>query len=180
MTHEPKRKPRPPLDGEALERLALFYAGRYATTRAKLRTYLARKLGERGWAGEGEGEAPVGALVEKLADLGYVDDRQFAENRAASLGRRGYGERRVRDALKIAGIAEEDGAAAREQARDGAWEAALRFARRKRIGPFAAELPERPAREKAMAAMLRAGHPLELVRRLVNASPGHIPEQDGD
>ena len=177
MPHEPKRKPRPPLDGEALERLALFYAGRYATTRAKLRAYLARKVAERGWSGDGE--APVEALAERLAGLGYVDDKAFAANRAASLGRRGYGERRVADALRAAGIGEEDGAEAREYARDGAWQAALRYAERRRIGPFAASEGDRPGREKAMAAMLRAGHPLDIVRRLVHASPGNIPESDG-
>ncbi len=97
MAHERRRKTRPPLDGEALERLALLYAGRYATTRARLAGYLKRKLSERGWAGEKE--APVAALVERLAGLGYVDDRAFAASRAAALGRRGYGERGVRQAL---------------------------------------------------------------------------------
>ena len=69
---ERNRKQRPPLDREALERLALHYAGRYATTRAKLRLYLSRKLRERGW--DGEGQAPVEALVERFAQLRYVDD----------------------------------------------------------------------------------------------------------
>ena len=176
MPHEPKRKPRPPLDSEGLERLALFYAGRYATTRAKLRAYLVRKAKERGWGGEGE--PPVDTLVARLAGLGYVDDRSFAASRAASLGRRGYGERRVRDALTAAGIEEEDAAPAREQAREGAWDAALRFAERKRIGPFAQAELDRPGREKAMAAMLRAGHPLPIARRLVGAKPGIIPDMD--
>lgn len=177
MAHEPKRKPRLPLDGEALERLALSYAGRYATTRAKLRAYLARKLAERGWAGDGT--APVERLVERLAELGYVDDKAFAAGRAQSLGRRGFGERRVRAALAAAGIDEEDAAEAREQARDGAWAAALEFARRRRFGPFAARTAERSDREKAIAAMLRAGHPLEIARRLATAAPGTIPEPDG-
>jgi len=42
-----RRGERPPLDAEGLERLGLFYAGRYATTRAKLADYLRRKLRER-------------------------------------------------------------------------------------------------------------------------------------
>lgn len=174
----PRRRssPPPPLDVEGLERLALFYAGRYAVTRAKLTAYLNRKLRERGW--NGEGEAPVARLVERFAALGYVDDAAFAATRADALGRRGYGARRVDQALRAAGIAEADGAAAREQARDGAWAAALRFAARKRLGPFAGERPDRPGREKALAAMVRAGHPLDLARRLVDAPPGNVPEQE--
>lgn len=179
MPDEPKRKPRPPLDGEALERLALFYAGRYATTRAKLTAYLARKVAERSWRGEGAPEPQIERLVERLAELRYVDDKAFAASRAAALGRRGYGERRVRNALAAAGIAEEDGADAREQAREGAWDAALRFAERRRIGPFAEAQADRAQREKWMAAMIRAGHPPGLSRRLVTAPQGTIPEPDG-
>ena len=113
-----------------------------------------------------------------MAALGYVDDRAFAGARAAALGRRGYGERRVGEALRAAGIGEEDAAEAREDAREGAWQSALRFAERRRIGPFAAAEADRDGREKALAAMLRAGHPLDLARRLAQARPGEIPDVD--
>jgi len=169
---------RPPLDAEGLERLGLSYAGRYATTRSKLAAYLTRKVRERGW--DGEGPAPVERLVERFAGLGYVDDRAFASARASALLRRGYGERRVGQALRAAGIGDEDSAPARQDARDGAWASALRFAERKRIGPFAAEEPDRAGRERAYGAMIRAGHPIELVRRLVAAAPGQIPNSDAD
>jgi regulatory protein len=163
-----------PLDGEGLERLALFYAGRYAVTRAKLRQYLHRKLRERGWTGEGE--PPVERLVNRFAELGYVNDGAFAAARADALTRRGYGLRRVNQALRAAGIEEEDGAVARDAAAAEAWDAALRFAERRRIGPFAEVAPERPGREKAMGAMLRAGHPLGIARRIVDAAPGEVPD----
>jgi regulatory protein len=168
-----KSEPRP-LDSEGLERLALFYAGRYAVTRAKLRQYLLRKLRERGWTGAGE--APVERLVERFAELGYVDDSAFAATRADALTRRGYGLRRVDQALRAAGIEEEDGAQAREHAAAEAWQAALRFAERRRIGPFAQVAADRPGRDKALGAMLRAGHPMAIARRLVAAAPGEVPE----
>jgi regulatory protein len=176
VTRERDRSDRPPLDREGLEQAALSYAARFATTRAKLRAYLARKLRERGWAEDGA--PPVEAVVERLAALGYVDDRAFAAARAASLGLRGYGERRIDAALSAAGIGDADAAEARRAARDGGWEAALRFAERKRIGPFAALEPDRKGREKALAAMLRAGHPPPIARRLVAARPGEIPDAD--
>lgn len=170
------RKPRPPLDGESLEQLALFYVGRYATTRARLRGYLARKLRERGWSGEGE--PPVERLAERFAELGYVDDRAFAASRAASLGRRGYGRARVEQALFAAGIEEEDAGEAREIADADAYGAALAFARRRRIGPFAETPADPDRRRKAIAAMVRAGHPFELARRFVEAEPGTVPEPE--
>lgn len=176
MKRDRHKKPRPPLDAAGLERLALHYVGRYATTRAKLAAYLDRKVGERGW--QDASPPPKEALIERFAAAGYIDDAAFASARAASLQRRGYGERRVHQALRAAGIADDDAAEAHEQASGTAWAAALRFAERKRIGPFATGPSDRPARERAFAAMMRAGHRIEFVRRLLNAAPGEIPEQD--
>jgi len=172
----PDKRPRPPLDAEGLEQLGLSYAGRYATTRAKLAAYLRRKLKERGW--EGSAEPPVARLVDRFAELGYVDDRAFASSRAAALLRRGYGERRVAQALQDAGIADEDGAEARARAEEEALAAAHRFARRRRLGPYGEGVSDRAAREKAAAAMLRAGHRLELVRRVLGSSGAELPEPD--
>src|SRR3546814_5077522 len=73
-----------------------------------------------------------------ISSLGYVDDAAFAASRAASLSRRGYGQRRVDQALHAAGIEEADAAPAKEQASAGAMAAALRFAQRRRLGPYAA------------------------------------------
>ena len=129
-------------------------------------------------AGAASREPDFDALAERLAALGYVDDRAFASARAAALGRRGYGEHRVGAALRAAGIDEDDGAEARAQARDGAWDAALRYAERRKLGPFAAAQGDRAVREKALAAMLRAGHPALLARRIAWAAPGEIPEAD--
>ncbi|MEO6580259.1 MAG: RecX family transcriptional regulator [Sphingomicrobium sp.] len=159
------RRPRPPLDEAGLRDLALGYVARFATSRAKLGQYLRRKLSERGWSGERE--APLAAIVERLADAGYIDDPAYALSRARTLGARGFGERRVALDLRSAGIEQEDGAAARDLARDTADEAALRFARRKRIGPFGPASPDRRESDKALAAMIRAGHPFELAKRIL-------------
>ena len=103
------RRPLPPLNSADLERYALRYVERYATTRAKLAAYLSRKLRERGWAGEKSPDP--GALAERMAGLGYVDDRLYAESKAGAMARRGLGARRVREALRFAGVEEEDAAA---------------------------------------------------------------------
>ncbi|MBC2777218.1 regulatory protein RecX [Parasphingopyxis marina] len=176
MNERTRKKPRPPLDAASLEELALFYVGRYATTRAKLRSYLGRKIRERGWQGEREPE--IGALAEKCAELGYIDDAAFASARAVSLGRRGYGARRIDQALFAAGIDEADGAEARALAEDNGWDAALAFARKRRIGPFAAEPPDPDRKRKVMAAMLRAGHSYEIARKFIDSEPGNVPERE--
>ena len=162
----PRRVPKP-LDSARLEELALAYVARFATSAAKLEGYLKRKLRERGWAGEGE--APLAGLVERFVTSGYVDDTAYARARTGSLLRRGYGRRRIAQTLHAAGIAQE----VREEVRPGEAEqrrAALALARKRRFGPFGTSPPDRPLREKQLTAMLRAGHPLDSARELVDSA----------
>ena len=110
------------------------YVGKYATTRAKLRDYLSRKLRERGWAGDGEPD--LEALAERFAELGYIDDAAYALGKSRSLSSHGYGKRRVAQKLRIAGVEDADSAeSATPSPRDEAVNAALRFAKRRRFGP---------------------------------------------
>lgn len=170
MTRARRRRDLPPLNESKLNELALRYVGKYATTRAKLRTYLARKVRERGW--DGPRNPDFEAIADRFAELGYIDDAAYAANKSRALTARGYGKRRLIQSLRIAGVDEEDGRAAREHADAEAVAAALRFAERRRIGPFSAGPADMKTREKAIAAMARAGHPLSLARAIAALPPG--------
>lgn len=172
---KPPRRPLPALDPAALERLALRYVERFATTRGKLADYLRRKIRERGW--EGVEPDPAG-LAARMAELGYIDDRAWAQGKAAALGRRGLGARRVAGALMEARVEEVDREAVAPEVDARAVDAALAFARRKRLGPWGQAGLDRPAREKALGAMLRAGHPLNLARRILALPPGVEPDAE--
>ena len=176
MTRRNTGTPRLPLDGERLNELALTYVAKFATTRAKLTAYLNRKVRERGW--DGVDEPPIERIVTRFAETGLVDDASYALSKSRSLSDRGYGTGRVRQALRAAGVEDEDAAGAKELAEESAADAALRFARRRRIGPFADSMPERKEREKALAAMVRAGHGFELSRAVVDCEPGVPPDLD--
>lgn len=167
---------RPALDQQALRDIALAYVGRYATSRARLSRYLVRKLRERGW--NGEDEPDVAGLTARFCELGYVDDAAFARMKGASMGRRGLGVARVRSALAADGIGEIDRAAAEEQARAESWTAAETLARKKRIGPYAANRADPRQRERQIAMFLRAGHGFDTARVWVDAAPGELPERD--
>jgi regulatory protein len=157
-----ERVPRP-IDAEGLQALALHYAARYATTTLKLRRYLERKLRERPWGGEAPADLEM--LVTRLAELGYVDDAAWGEARARDMRARGLGRRRIVQTLAAAGVQGEGVDAEPETA----LAAAVRFARRRRLGPFAkpAALDAAVVQRRAMAAMLRAGHDFEVVRRVL-------------
>ena len=116
----------------------------------------------------GDMRGEVTALVARFVEAGYVDDRAFASARSGGLQRRGYGRRHISQALGQAGIAAEvvAGVLPGEQA---ARQAALALARKRRLGPFGAKPLDRPAREKQIATLLRAGHPLDSARKLVDA-----------
>lgn len=164
------RRERPPLDRAALDELALRYVGRFATTRAKLRQYLQRKVRERGWVAEQEPD--LEAMVERLAARGYVDDAGFALAKSRSLIARGYGKKRLIQSLRAAGVQEDHGEDARANADTEAVSSALRFAQRKRIGPYANDRPDPKGRDRLLAAMLRAGHPFALSRAILDLAPG--------
>ena len=162
-----EKRPPKPLDKARLGDLALAYVARFATSAAKLEIYLKRKLRERGW--EGESEPDLAAMVERYVELGYLDDESYARAKSGGLLRRGYGQRRVDQALGAAGISED----IREAVKAGEGErraAALSLAKRRRFGPFGEIAQDRAVREKQISAMLRAGHALDSVRKLVNAA----------
>jgi len=170
MTAAKLRKPRPPLDAETLGAIALRYVERFATTRSKLAFYLRRKVRERGW--QGSSAADIDGIVQRFADSGYVDDRAYALARSRSLTARGYGAARLRQSLRVAGVEDSDSEEARSMADAEAVSAALHFARRRRIGPFAMTAPGPKDTQKALAAMVRAGHGFGLARAILDLPVG--------
>ena len=147
----------------------MSYVARFATTAKGLERYCRRKLRERGWS-EDEPQPNIDALVQRFVRNGYVNDGEYARVRAGSLLRRGYGARRIHATLDAAGVAGNDrGEIEEAEAR----RAALRLARKRRFGPFGADgasPDDRAVREKQIAAMIRAGHPLDSARELVDAA----------
>lgn len=168
------------LDQNGLQELGLRYVSRYATTRHKLKSYLFRKLRERDWD-DGQPESAeyvIEQMVERFAELGYIDDVLFAKNRAAGLISRGYGKRRVAQALYQAGIAEGDDHQALDLSDAKRWDAARTYARKKAIGPFAPEPADQDKCRKQLQAFLRAGHGFDIASRFVFAKPGEEVEED--
>ena len=166
-----RRTPKP-LDRTRLNDLALAYVARFATSSGKLEAYLARKLRERGWEGEGPPDIP--ALVARFAEKNYVDDAAYARMKTSGLLARGYGARRIEQQLRADALDEEVREANAPQDRE-AREALFTYVRRRRFGPFRiapkGEGPEaaHKAREKQLAAIVRAGHSFDHARRAVEA-----------
>lgn len=179
-----RRRPAPPLNKARLEEMALGYVARFSTSAAKLERYLARKLRERGWdeeEGGADGERPdPAAIAARYVEMGYIDDEAYARARSSSLLRRGYGARRVEQTLWQDGI-EENLRSDMTPGEASARHAALRMAQKRRFGPFGKKPADGAAhekqREKQIAAMLRAGHSLDMARQMVNAASDRAAQE---
>ncbi len=159
-----------------LERAALWYLERYASTSANLRRVLCRKVdrsAQEHATDPQDGRRAVDELIDRFQRAGLLDDRRFAEARARSLHERGISPRGIRTRLKAKGVP----AAIAEDAIDeletqlGALEeqAALRYARRRRIGAFRVANKRADYRERDLASLARAGFTLGIARTIVDA-----------
>lgn len=169
----PHDRSKRPLGSAKLDELALAYVARFATSRAKLTRYLARKIRESEWTDDLDASAACEAVADRMERLQFLDDRQYAVMRAGAMTRRGLGVRRVKAQLYVDGIAPEDSGEAIETAEGAAISAAVGYARRRRFGPFATRGGDDPKQhERQLAAFLRAGHGLALARRILTIAPG--------
>lgn len=166
---------RKPLNNVDLRQIALTYVGRFATSESKLAAYLGRKVRERGWDEDQSANQAIAQIVADMARARFVDDQAYAEMKAQGLARRGYGKRRVKQALAGAGISEDIQAGLLDIEPDAAEAAALAYARRRRLGPFAPQPEDARQRQRALAALLRAGHDYATARRILDLAPelGH-------
>ena len=155
----------PPPDEAALHEAALAYLARYAATRMTLARTLLRRVDR--WARTAEGPAVAAqaaaaraaaqAVVARLAAAGAVDDAGYAEARAARLRRTGRSRRAAAAHLAARGIDAATLAAALPEDAAAELLAALVFARRRRLGPFAAGPATPEGRRRALGAFARAG-----------------------
>ena len=146
------------IETELLERWALGYLGRYASSAENLRRVLMRRV--RRYAPEAVAPARplIEAILTRYREAGLLDDAAYAVGRATSLHRRGDSLMVIRTRLMAKGVAGEVVAGAvgalQELGSDPDLAAACAFARRRRLGPFRRAASDR-ARE--LAAFARAG-----------------------
>lgn len=161
-----------PLNNEQLRSLALFYVGKYATSRKKLSQYLSRKVKEKGWD---DAMAPqIEILANEFSKLGYIDDASYAASKARSLVNKGYGVKRLKQEIFAGGIESEDQVEAIAIIEENQLKAADNYARKKRIGPYAKEEASREQKQKQLLAFLRAGHDIKIAQKFVNADSDDI------
>jgi regulatory protein len=175
FARRPRKGPKP-ASPELLEKAALHYLERYASSAQNLRRVLMRRVDRSArfhGTDRSQGAAWVDALVARYAGAGLIDDRKYAEAAAESLRRRGASARRIRQKLAQKGV-DADVAQAALKETGGAGEeadlaAAVAFARKRRLGPYGDPKARRDRRLKDMAALARAGFSYAIARKVVDA-----------
>ena len=162
-----------------LENAALYYVERFSSTAESLRQVLNRRVHRSAHYHDTdieEGLDWVGDIVERFQRSGLVDDRLFAQARARSLLQRGNSTKTIRMKLFAKGVSSEliDDALSllTEEAGEGGTveqQAALRLAKRRRLGPFCDPSRRSENREKHLAALARAGFSYDVALQIIDA-----------
>lgn len=157
----------PVIDAAQIERWALTYLERFASSAENLRRVLLRRVRRRlpkDREAVAHAASAIDALVSRYRSSGLVDDAAYASGRARSRLRRGQSLKTIRAGLALKGVAAEDAAAAIDALREGGSDpdiaAAVAFARRRRLGPFRRAPPaeaDDKLRLKELGAFSRAG-----------------------
>ncbi len=185
MMKEASKQPRKRAPRKAtpryLENTALHYLSRFASSSENFRRVMMRKV-QRSARHHGtdpdQGQALIDDMIQRFLCSGLLDDEAYAKARAAGLHRRGNSSRIIRGKLKQKGL--DDGVidlalvALGDGDEDPEQTAAIRFARRRRLGPFSLRQPEdgeqENQREKHLAAMARAGFSYAMAKCIIDAA----------
>jgi regulatory protein len=173
------------LDEAALRERAQDYLARYGGTAAAVTRILDRRI--QRWAqallaaGAPDREAiqaeaaalreMAARVVAALATAGAVNDVAFAESRARRLRRSGRSRRAVLAHLGAKGVGAGTAGVAAPEDEAAELAAALIFARRRRVGPFARDEGEPPDRTRILMAFARAGFSGAVARRALDCEP---------
>lgn len=168
------RKSKISLRPDSLERTALFYLERYASSGENLRRVLHRRVMRAERQGPVDREAAaraIDAVIAKLQRAAILDDARYAAGRAATLFRQGKSLGRIAATLASAGVAREVTEAALDALEadhpEADLAAASAYARRRRLGPWRPAAAREAHRRKDMAALARRGFSLAIARAVI-------------
>lgn len=166
-----------------LHNSALYYLQRFAASSAQFRKVMQRKidLSCRHHTDQNPEDCQVllDKLVTRFQENGLLNDGTYARGMVITLRRRGLSERAIVMKLQNKGLSErqikdalEDFNAENETSTaQSEYNAALKLARKKRVGPYAvAEFDY----DRALSAFARAGFSFDVARRVLSMAPDDL------
>lgn len=166
-----------------LHNSALYYLQRFAASSAQFRKVMQRKidLSCRHHTDQNPEDCQVllDKLVTRFQENGLLNDATYARGMVITLRRRGMSERAIFMKLQNKGLSEAQIKGAVEDfntenetnTAESEYRAALKLARKKRVGPYAVTEFEY---DRALSAFARAGFSFDVARRVLGMTPDDL------
>lgn len=157
---------------QRLKNIALYYLKRFESSVANLRSVLQRRVNDYAYQNKefdrGEAYQWIEDILADFQRYGYLNDSRYAEVKVKDYMSAGKSVRYIKGKMREKGIDEEILSALLEDQEYDEFEAALKLAKKKHIGPFRTDEEARfENRQKDMGTLVRAGFSYDVVRRVV-------------
>lgn len=157
---------------QRLKNIALYYLKRFESSVANLRSVLQRRVNDYAYQNKefdrGEAYQWIEDILADFQRYGYLNDSRYAEIKIKDYMSAGKSVRYIKGKMREKGIDEEILSALLEDQEYDEFEAALKLAKKKHIGPFRTDEEARfENRQKDMGTLVRAGFSYDVVQRVV-------------
>lgn len=157
---------------QRLKNIALYYLKRFESSVANLRSVLQRRVNDYAYQNKefdrGEAYQWIEDILADFQRYGYLNDSRYAEVKVKDYMSAGKSVRYIKGKMREKGIDEEILSALLEDQEYDEFEAALKLAKKKHIGPFRKDEEARfENRQKDMGTLVRAGFSYDVVQRVV-------------
>lgn len=159
-----------------LQNIALFYLQRFESSTENLRTVLKRRIDKYAFQVEDfdkeEAYGWVEEIIEEFEGYKYIDDERYAKIKVKSYVEAGKSPRYIKAKLRQKGIEEESIETILDEEEYDVFTAALKFAKKKRIGPYRLDEEEREEyRAKDLAKLAQAGFDYDVAIDVIEYMP---------
>ncbi len=171
--NKPRQKVLRKITRQRLKNIGLYYLKRFESSVENLRRVLKRRVDDYARQtpdfDKFEAYSWIEELLTDFENWHYLDDERYAEIKIRDYLNAGKPERYIKTKLFQKGISEETVNRLLNNQEYDPREMALKFARKKKIGPFRPDdESRRQNRQKDMAALVRAGFDYDLVCDILN------------
>lgn len=116
------------------------------------------------------------AVVKKFIDLGYLNDTVYARSLYNTLLLRGFSRTRILGTLRMKGLTQESiDSVIPEPTIEQEKESALRWAKKKRLGPFALRVRDNDL-QRGLGSLARAGFGYDIASWVMKLSPNEAQD----
>ncbi len=172
-----KKKVLKKITKQRLKNIGLYYLERFESSVQNLRDVLKRRVDKYAYENKDFDKAQayqwIEEVLEEFQKLNYVNDERYAELKIKDYLNAGKPARYIKTKLKAKGVNEDDVEDLLSKEDYDPKEMALKFAKKKKIGPYRLDFDEQKEfRQKDMGTLLRAGFDYEIVCDILSQNFG--------